>query len=100
MVCHTLNAPTRCLGCQRWSSRNAVHRASIAREDAMGPVTMRNDESHKPNRGKAFRVFHLVSGVSDFGLITRRSRVQIPPPLRITPGHRPGVCCISRNVVD
>ncbi len=35
----------------------------------------------KPSLGKAFRAFPQVSDLPVLGLVTRRSRVQIPPPL-------------------
>jgi len=60
-----------------------LHRASITPEDANERVTTRNNEYEKPCRSKAFRTFSQVSSFCDFGLITRRSRVQIPPPLRM-----------------
>ncbi len=42
----------------------------------------RNNENEKPNGSKAVWTFPQVRALCDFGLITRRSRVQIPPPLR------------------
>ena len=57
----------------------------------MGGETTRNDEYEKPNRGRAYRMFSQVKGLGDFGLITRRSRVQIPPPLLRRPLGLPGV---------
>ena len=42
----------------------SFHRASIAREDAMGREMTRNDERQEPSRNKAFRVFPQVSDFS------------------------------------
>ena len=57
----------------------------------MGRVATRNDEQQNASRGRASRVFPHVSGLGDFGLITRRSRVQIPPPL---PPENPGTAWV------
>ena len=58
--------------------------------------TTRDDEYEKVSSSKAFRVFPQVSGLGDFGLITRRSRVQIPPPLPLEdPGSAWVFCCLG-----
>ena len=72
-----------------------AHRASIAREDAMRREATRNNENEQPSRSRAFRVFPQVRALCVFGIITRRSRVQIPPPLLRKPLELPGVFTIT-----
>ncbi len=63
---------------RRWGETR-FHRASIAREGAMGRSRTRNDANQKY---RAFRGYALVSVDPGLGVMTRRSGVQIPPPLR------------------
>ena len=65
-----------------------VHRASIAQEGAMGPVETRNEANQKWRLNRLFASLPLVARYLDIGLITRRSRVQIPPRYYIGPSPR------------
>jgi hypothetical protein len=74
-----------------------IHTASIPREGGIGRETTGNVERKEPSQDSAFRVFPPVSGWGLFGLITRRSQVQILPPLRNQrPGNYsfPGLCLL------
>lgn len=65
---------------ERVTQRRRFHRASISREDAMGRSRTRNVAKHKWLLNRHFAHF-LRSANTPASLITRRSRVQIPPPL-------------------
>ena len=69
---------------RRRGSCPTLHTASIPREGGMERETTQSIERQEPSQDKAFRVFSSVSGWSLF-LITRRSQVQILPPLRRKP---------------
>jgi len=92
----TIDAPSR--GPAGRLASMAGHRASIAREGAMGPSRTRNDASQKWRLTSPFARLPR-SGDTPDSLMTRRSRVQIPPPLLKAPVSSPltGASTVSRH---